>query len=424
MHEIITIQAGQCGNQVANEFWKLMCNNNNLSNTGQILSPSTEKINTFFLQNSTDTFTPRSILVDSEPRVIQSLMESPLYSSDSVVLSPTGTGAGNNWANGFNTGKLMECEIIDTLQHESEACDNMEAFNLIHSVAGGTGSGMGSYIIDVLKEFYPKKILCTFSVFPHSDEFSDTVVQPYNSILSLSRINKSDISIIVDNNALFKLSKEFGTSKFIGDSSLTNFDSGNFLLGSTLCEFFSPIRIPGSIFSNLSSISSILTLGPLKYTVPSLSIKARRILKCKESIRRLFMSKSQLATVSNGSIISVLNIFNGFDTREIQSCAQNFSDRNLLKHVPWMAPSFHNIAISSKCSDVLSGVSLCNTSGITQLLKKTTEDFDKLKKRNAFTDAYRRFDSELSEFDSSRECVQGIINEYEQAEDYKYSERE
>lgn len=61
---------------------------------------------------------------------------------------------------------------------------------MVHSIAGGTGSGLGSLLLELLRDRYPKKVLTTFSVFPNSEEMSDVVVQPYNSILSLKRMNE------------------------------------------------------------------------------------------------------------------------------------------------------------------------------------------------------------------------------------------
>ena len=40
-------------------------------------------------------------------------------------------------------------------------------FVLTHSIAGGTGSGMGSYILERLADRYPKKLVQTYSVFPN-----------------------------------------------------------------------------------------------------------------------------------------------------------------------------------------------------------------------------------------------------------------
>jgi tubulin gamma len=40
----------------------------------------------------------------------------------------------------------------------------IKGFQLIHSIAGGTGSGLGSYILEKLNDRFPKKIIQTYSV--------------------------------------------------------------------------------------------------------------------------------------------------------------------------------------------------------------------------------------------------------------------
>ena len=61
---------------------------------------------------------------------------------------------------------------------------------MCHSIAGGTGSGVGSLVLERLNDRYPKKLMQTYSVFPINDEnkASDVIVQPYNSMLTLKRL--------------------------------------------------------------------------------------------------------------------------------------------------------------------------------------------------------------------------------------------
>jgi tubulin gamma len=67
----------------------------------------------------------------------------------------------------------------------------------LHSIAGGTGSGLGSYLLEQMNDHFPKKLVQTFSVFPNSQEVSDIVVQPYNSILSLKRLTQNADSVVM-----------------------------------------------------------------------------------------------------------------------------------------------------------------------------------------------------------------------------------
>lgn len=57
------------------------------------------------------------------------------------------------------------------------------------------------------------------------------------------------------------------------------------------------------------------------------------------------------------------------------------------------------------------------------MFKRTLDQYDRLRKRNAFLDQYRReaiFEHGLEEFDASREVVADLIKEYEAAEGADY----
>lgn len=111
--------------------------------------------------------------MDLEPRVINTIMTSPyakLYNPENVYLSKDGGGAGNNWASGFSQGDQLQEDVFDIIDREADGSDSLEGFVLCHSIAGGTGSGMGSYIMERLSDRFPKKLIQTYSVFPNQDE--------------------------------------------------------------------------------------------------------------------------------------------------------------------------------------------------------------------------------------------------------------
>lgn len=92
---------------------------------------------------------------------------------------------------------------------EAEYCDSLEGFTLCHSIAGGTGSGMGSYLLELLSDRWGKKLIQTYSVFPNQSESSDVVVQPYNSLLTLKRLaHHADAVVVLDNTALDRIAVE------------------------------------------------------------------------------------------------------------------------------------------------------------------------------------------------------------------------
>ena len=65
-----------------------------------------------------------------------------------------GGGAGNNWAAGFSQGEKYHEEIFDIIDREADGSDSLEGFMLCHSVAGGTGSGLGSYLLERINDRY------------------------------------------------------------------------------------------------------------------------------------------------------------------------------------------------------------------------------------------------------------------------------
>lgn len=79
---------------------------------------------------------------------------------------------------------------------------------LMHSIAGGTGSGLGSFLLERLNDKFPKKLIQTYSVFPNAQE-GDVVVQPYNAMLTLKRLtNHADSVVVLDNGALTRISAD------------------------------------------------------------------------------------------------------------------------------------------------------------------------------------------------------------------------
>ena len=96
------------------------------------------------------------------------------------------------------------------IDREADGSDSLEGFVVCHSIAGGTGSGMGSYMLEALNDRYSKKLVQTYSVFPNDGESnSDVVVQPYNSILTLKRLTlEADCVVVLDNNALNRIATE------------------------------------------------------------------------------------------------------------------------------------------------------------------------------------------------------------------------
>jgi tubulin beta len=66
--------------------------------------------------------------------------------------------------------------VQDYIRRQAEKCDSLQGYQLFHSLGGGTGSGMGTLLLNKLREEEPDRMLATFSIMP-SPKVSETIVE-------------------------------------------------------------------------------------------------------------------------------------------------------------------------------------------------------------------------------------------------------
>jgi hypothetical protein len=71
---------------------------------------------------------------------------------------------------GTNTGK-----VATTKRLVQEHCDRLGGLMLLQSLAGGTGSGVGTYLTEKLRDDYPHANLLNHTVWPY--ESGEVIVQ-------------------------------------------------------------------------------------------------------------------------------------------------------------------------------------------------------------------------------------------------------
>jgi tubulin beta len=158
--------------------------------------------------------------------------------------------AGNNWAKGHYTeGAELVDHVLDVVRRETEACDSLQGFQITHSLGGGTGSGMGTLLISKLREEFPDRMMATFSVVP-SPKVSDTVVEPYNAILSVNQlVENSDETFCIDNEALYDICMR--TLKLSNPS----YGDLNYLVSTVMSGVTTCLRFPGQLNSDLRKLA-------------------------------------------------------------------------------------------------------------------------------------------------------------------------
>uniref|UniRef100_A0A1A9V1B2 Tubulin gamma chain n=2 Tax=Glossina TaxID=44049 RepID=A0A1A9V1B2_GLOAU len=441
--EIITLQLGQCGNQIGFEFWKRLCLEHGISPNGVLEDFATDGVDrkdVFFYQADDDHYIPRAVLLDLEPRVIHTIMSSPyakLYNPENVYLSKHGGGAGNNWASGYSQGEKLQEEIFDIIDREADGSDSLEGFVLCHSIAGGTGSGMGSYIMERLSDRFPKKLIQTYSVFPNQDEISDVVVQPYNSLLTLRRLTScADCVVVLDNTALNRIATD---RLHIQNPS---FSQINTLVSTIMSVSTTTLRYPSYMNNNLIGLTAPLIPTPQLHFLMTgytpLSTDSDQPVNVRKTtvldvMRRLLQPKNMMVSTgpdktNHHCYISILNIIQGeVDPTQVHKSLQRIRERKLAQFIPW-GPTSIQVALSRsspyvQSSHRVSGLMLANHTSICSLFERALGQYDKLKKRGAFLDQFRRediFKDDLSELDDSRDVVDCLVQEYEAATQPNY----
>jgi tubulin gamma len=438
--EIITLQVGQCGNQIGMEFWKQLCMEHGIGPEGIVAENSMygdDRKDVFFYQADDDHYIPRAILVDLEPRVIKSIQNSPyskLYNPENIFMSKEGGGAGNVWAKGYSEGERFQEEIVEMIDREADGSDSLEGFILIHSINGGTGSGFGSYILEKLNERFPKKLIQTYSVFPNLPD-TDIVVTPYNSLLTLKRlVLNSDCVIVLDNPALNNIATDR-----IKLSSPT-MQQTNSLISTVMSASTTTLRYPGYMNNDLISLIAPLVPTPrchflmTGYTPITLDNKVNMIRKTTvlDVMRRLLQSKNIMVQggAKKGLYISILNIIQGeVDPTQVHKALQRIRERKLANFIPW-GPGSIQVALSKKSPYLetpykVSGLMLANHTSISILMQGIIDSYNSLFKKKAYLDMFRRedlFKDTLDEFNDAADVVQKVIEEYNASERNDYLE--
>lgn len=74
-------------------------------------------------------------------------------------------------------------EIVRNLVEEVDFCEGLVFFQ---SLAGGTGSGLGSYLMNVLNDEFPDLAKLNVCVAPHLT--GEVILQSYNCVLTIASL--------------------------------------------------------------------------------------------------------------------------------------------------------------------------------------------------------------------------------------------
>ncbi|XP_053817539.1 tubulin delta chain isoform X2 [Vidua chalybeata] len=244
---IVTVQLGQCGNQIGQEVFGALCSDirgtHGLCSKKENESYQDSCKERFFCEEESAVPVARAVLVDMEPKVISQTLSMAArsghwkYSSHSHFCQKQGSG--NNWANGYSVhGPRHKEAIMNLVQKEAEKCDRLGGFFTIMSMAGGTGSGLGAFVTQCLRDAFPTSFILNHVVWPYGT--GEVIVQNYNSVLTLSHLyHSSDALLVHENDVIHKICAQLMNIKQI------SFRDVNQVIAHQLGSVFQPTHTAG-----------------------------------------------------------------------------------------------------------------------------------------------------------------------------------
>lgn len=386
----------------------------------------------FFTLSDHAKYTPRAVLVDLEPLVVNKCMNQlPMINPRNVHLSEQGLGAANNWSNGYQYGTNHQDELINLIDREVDKCDNLSNFQLVHSVAGGTGAGVGSLIMELLNDRYGlKKMINTFSIFPLNEKTSDVVVQPYNTVLTLKRlIDFSDTTLVFHNDAINLIENVLFNNRTPNEMLLL-FEGANKLILMVCALVLNPLRFPNYMNSLYELIFSTIVPSPdlkflLSLIAPFATLKHAYVNEY-DMILELFNDRYKMnRAVEPIKYILVMNYLIGdnLNQQDIRKGLSKAAQR--VEFVPWsplaiqMVNGRRSPYLAEKGTQKqLMGIQISNNTLMISVFTKILKQYDLLAKREAYINSYYQSNDKEERlrvkdmFNECKETVLLVVEEY------------
>lgn len=266
---------------------------------------------------------------------------------------------------------------MEMIEREADGSDSLEGFMMLHSIAGGTGSGLGSFLLERLNDRFPKKIIQTYSVFPDTTSAGDVVVHPYNSLLAMRRLTQNADSVVVlDNGALSHIAAD---RLHVQEPS---FQQTNQLVSTVMSASTTTLRYPGYMHNDLVSIlASLIPTPRCHFLMTSYTpftgdqveqAKTVRKTTVLDVMRRLLQPKNRMVSTVPGKkscYISILNVIQGdVDPTDVHKSLLRIRERRLATFIPW-GPASIQVALTKRSPYVtmahrVSGLMLANHTSI------------------------------------------------------------
>jgi len=173
-----------------------------------------------------------------------------------------GGGTEGNWARGYYAAGGVPVLALAAIRSEAERCDRLQGFQVVHSIGGGTGSGLGARVVDAVRLAFPGRTVNTFSVLPAASRSiavsaaASAASETYNTALSASRlIDAAHNTYIADNQTLYDTCAAM-------DIGAPSYDDLNHLAAQTMSGVTVGLRFAGDLNADMRKCTANLVPYP------------------------------------------------------------------------------------------------------------------------------------------------------------------
>ncbi|XP_050448864.1 tubulin epsilon chain-like isoform X2 [Cataglyphis hispanica] len=453
MSQFITIQVGQCGNQIGSAFWPLALHEYGIQTTSggvnllkvqrnhvKHISDLSDAFPSFFhVPVNTDNLNfenvgdlnkakvrARAVLIDMEDSVVSRFKQGPLRQLFDQTCTVTNyPGSGNNWAIGYHVhGREYHDRIEESIRHVVEKCDRLHGFLLMHSLGGGTGSGLGTATLKLLKDYYSHVERIVSCVYPAN--MQDTITAPYNTLLATHELIEYATCVLpIENKALLdicnsQMNKKENTNQMNYNASCKPFQDMNSIIANMLLHLTSGSRFPGSLNMDMNEVATNLvpyprlhyifsSVSPITLSAPNMCTIQKTKLQ-DELFTNAWSRNNQLIKLdplqSTSVVLAAAHIARGNTTlTDIKRNVERFQNKS--KFTSWsrdcMKIGLCSIPPAGHSSSLLC---LLNSSAMSLLFKDVIKEFSKLYKKKAHIHHYTQIHGfEDTHFNESKENI-------------------
>jgi len=447
MREVISIHIGQAGVQVGNACWELYCLEHGIqpdgkkepeapvdtktseSKTPLVPKKDTGSFSTFFSETGSGKFVPRALFLDLEPTVVDEVRTGKyksLFHPEQLISGKQ--DAANNYARGhYTVGKDIVDLALDRIRRLADNCKAIQGFLIFHAVGGGTGSGLGSLLLERLSVDYGRKSKLGFTIYP-SPRVSTAVVEPYNAVLSThSLLEHTDVDVVLDNEAVYRICQKSL------DIERPTYHNLNRLVAQVISSLTASLRFSGALNMDISEFQTNLVPFPRIHFM--LSSYAPVISKEKayheansvaEITQSAFEKDSMMAECDprHGKYMACCLMYRGdIVPKSVTQAVSTMKTKSTVQFVDWSPCGFKCGINAQPPTSIPDGVmasvqrAVCmisNSTAIAEVFARINTKFDLMYAKRAFVHWYVGEGMEEGEFSEAREDLAALEKDYEE----------